>query len=48
MTDRQPEGGDDRRSRSRDRASQTCDPDAPGTFVDDNEATEVPEPNEPD
>jgi hypothetical protein len=23
------------------------DPDAPGTFVDDEEAEEVPEPNEP-
>ena len=47
MTDPQPESADEQRSRRRDRVTQADDPDAPGAFVDDDEATEVPEPNEP-
>jgi hypothetical protein len=47
VKDHQPEAGERRRSRSRDCPAQTDDPDAPGAFVDDDEAAEVPEPNEP-
>lgn len=47
MTGRQPEVPKERRTRSRDRTTDTRDPDAPGAFVDDDEAAEVPEPNEP-
>jgi hypothetical protein len=47
VSDHQPEADDDRRPRSRERATQADDPDAPGAFVDDDEAAEVPEPNEP-
>jgi hypothetical protein len=45
MTERQRE--DDEARRSRDRAPKADDPDAPGSYVDDDEADEVPEPNEP-
>jgi hypothetical protein len=47
VTNHQPEADEHRRSRSRECAAQPDDPDAPGAFVDDEEADEVPEPNEP-
>jgi hypothetical protein len=45
MTGREREDDEDRPTR--DRVPKAGDPDAPGAYVDDHEADEVPEPNEP-
>ncbi len=42
----QDDGRTDRHDRDQDEGARP-DPDAPGNYVDDEDATEVPEPNEP-
>lgn len=47
--DQQPaaEGSSDRGEADRAERSRRQDPEAPGNYVDDKDADEVPEPNEP-
>lgn len=40
-------GGDEKRAEGRADHTPRPDPDAPGNYVDDEDAPDVPEPNEP-